>query len=972
MAVDFDDNPKITDDVSFTFEVTDSDGNLVNPYKVNKVSILFIQRDHLIDKDKEISETIEDSTNTSYFRDADPVVSLGDDDFPAWLSTDTDNAFIEKLDFDDDDNPLIGTFRYIWTPEPAREGDYVFCYSWTVLAGGDIQYGSIQFFLAGDTSATTSIPTHFTPANKYETLLERYLPEMYKMTLCEGDLSPDVLDRTNQSIAKGFTFLEDLANQIVDLIDANVVRQSLLPYLSNHLGLRLRSPDITLWRRQIKEAVPLYKKKGTLIGLEEKLASAGITLNSFTQLWQIVSPSTWQEAFIVTDSEVFTLDKLAILDDPIDANNFELFIRFSGEDTYEELSLDYISFENIDGVTYATWVGDSLSVDPISLAEGDVVRIIYKVAEPEDQDIEDYIRTLSLADQRDELEVTYPVKNWNVRLIREDDSFFDVICPYRNPFYDDVIFGKIRTEFPYSENIYNMDTYNGSLRDSTDPCDIDKTFYDVCSCCLSSKFNVSIDIENLSSDRIEEASEIITSFVPFHSVLHEMDVVGSINEFMLSPVENIETLMTVRQQDTIIMTNLDFNRLIEDGSTDVGELKRNMLATSSVIYSGAGTGANIAVVLFSPPLQFDTMGIDTDDPNDNVLEILSGANAGEYAVAANPGDRFVIDVVQGSPDTISFPLDTSEFTFRLSNVVYEEAGASIYQDDKFVFSDENVVFSEFEIVSGWKIVVTSGPFAGVYTIETLNPDNTLTINDWASGDETGLFYDLKTDSDVTILSSITGQVIVENRGRVEIDLIAQELGIIQTDYVLYNGNQYEIVEVVERGVFDTTDKLYISDYTDGDVVGIANIKVYRRKVDNAIGFIDVRGFTLTGTIPTVDGTVEDNTFLENYLILINDDYYKITSIAGSTMYLSGPIFELGLTGTSVNYSIVHFEKTSPITTQTGVTFDRLDRRNPETVIIEVETSPMSMGVMSSFLNNDGFGDMIQSKEKVSIQIDYKE
>jgi len=176
---------------------------------------------------------------------------------------------------------------------------------------------------------------------------------------------------------------------------------------------------------------------------------------------------------------------------PVDLDNFELFHRGSTDSTYTQLTSDYVSFDNSNGETTMTWIGDQLSFNPITLQAGDTVRVLYEIVDVPDateQSIEDYIRTLPLLDLRDERDQTFPKKNWNIRLIEEDDTMFDVVIEQRHPFHDPIIFGKVRTEFPYSENIYNMDEYNGSRRNSTNPCDIDSNFIDPCRYCQSSNF----------------------------------------------------------------------------------------------------------------------------------------------------------------------------------------------------------------------------------------------------------------------------------------------------------------------------------------------------------------------------------------------------------------------------------------------------------------------------------------------------
>ena len=176
---------------------------------------------------------------------------------------------------------------------------------------------------------------------------------------------------------------------------------------------------------------------------------------------------------------------------------------------------------------------------------------------------EDYIRSLPLADQRDPRDQIYPLVNWNVRVIEEDDAFFDSVIPHRHPFYDDVIYGHVRTEFPYSENIYNMEEYNGSIRESTNPCHIDRDFIDNCSACRSSMFNIDIEISNLSNIRVTEAIEIIKDYAPFHAVLHTVNFSGGMSDYVQPPIETISCLIRYLQNDTVVVGQYSFNRAME-------------------------------------------------------------------------------------------------------------------------------------------------------------------------------------------------------------------------------------------------------------------------------------------------------------------------------------------------------------------------------------------------------------------------
>jgi P2-related tail formation protein len=135
---------------------------------------------------------------------------------------------------------------------------------------------------------------------------------MYKTTYSSDDRTPEILDKLNQSINIGFKNMEDLVNQIIDLLDANVLQEPLLIYLANLFNLRLRSSDPTRWRKQIKKAVPLNKSKGTIRALKEALNDAGIELDKFSQLWQVGTKYTFTESFVYLNDNIFQLEKVSL------------------------------------------------------------------------------------------------------------------------------------------------------------------------------------------------------------------------------------------------------------------------------------------------------------------------------------------------------------------------------------------------------------------------------------------------------------------------------------------------------------------------------------------------------------------------------------------------------------------------------------------------------------------------------------
>lgn len=1051
MIKKIDENPVISDQVIFDILTPFPNvGNSVdecynaNPYKVDNVTIYFLERnfvstnfgeynavlydedikkqldeakaeacattptqeqlDKIINLNNELQKTVK--VNKVYYKDAIPVATFGTSDFPAWLSTDIDNALITNVPLDEEDNVQYGHFELEWDTTGQREGDYFICWTYSPYPAGDTITKHDYFGLLGNTKITTTIPTHVTNPKKYETLFERYLPELYKMKMSETDLTPEVLHEYNAASAKLFTFLEDFVNQIIDLLDANVVPESILPLLASGFGLKLRSNDSTLWRRQIKNAIPLFKQKGTYNGLKTALAQAGIELKKLTQLWQIISNYTWQEAFYVTsDAQTeFTLSKMAIL--PLDVLNTEVYFRGVNDTEWTQLTSDYIDFGTItdlgcDGQrTQLIWLGGDLSINPIILNVGDWIRVVYKINEvpnPVQQTIEDYIRTLSLADQRDERDQIYPLKNWNVRVLEEDDPLFGLIITDKHPFHDPVIFGKVRTEFAYSENVYNMEEYNGSTRDSTDPCDIDRTFIDPCKLCLGSKFNLDLDIEQLSDDRIKEVQEIINDYSPFHAVLHSINLNGLVDEVMQPQIEEITALVNVEYEEYMITNGeMIFNRSM----SGYAQFRRDALATMSTpVVSASGTAYNTIISLFSPDTEL--VYIDSD-PTLTLLEVMSpSVNAGTYQV-----QKSSLHYAELVPPFPTEPLNETSFTFRLSMERIQKALSNIYQDNLKTFNDDVINLGQYSIKSQWDVdndpSYTGGVWQiqiGINTYDILNilPNGRLELYDptnlLPNINTTGLTYSLLDDSAATIASSLTGNLFISARARVEMtgtilvrgaSAVVDDLrNVIEAnDYAKIGLSQYQIIGFVPN----QTHQFYIDDYTGGSSVGTSVI-VYRRIVSSGIGNFGYSGLKLTTIVNHETGLdiqnganpplvpVEDNKFKENFLVLIGTKYYAISEIDGTDIMLSGPMQTWTTLGTAVVYDIKKFTKISAVVPDRdsppmdGYEFDFIDRRGNDVIEKNIEiVSPMLMA--STLNNNDQFMDSVQQRESIGFIIEY--
>lgn len=959
--VRYDNDPLISDTVLIEIDTTDADGTAFNPYRVDTVTIYFLERNYA---DGSIREFTEADGQTTTYTSAYPVKTYGSADAPAWDSTAAADSELVRVDVDTDGNPLLGHFRLLWEPGLAREGDYFVCWTWTPLLAGTGLANYLRFYLAGDTRLTTTIPSHQTPPGKYEHLLDLYLPSMYKTLLATRDRTRDVLGRTNAAAAKGFSALEGLANQIVDLNDANVVHESMLPYLSNLFGMSLRGSSPALWRRQIKRAVPLYKRKGTLAGLTEAMTQANITVNAVTQYWQVASAATHSDGFRAEDGQTtFVLEKVPA--DPLDLTHFSVKVRFSGDPDYTDFSDADVTFDTADGITTMTWLGTPL-------AAGDYLLVHYRFATVDDDDAETYLQSLPLMDLRDETEVCYPRKNWNVHLIAESDPMFSVLCADRHPFHDPVVFGKVRTEFPYSENIYNMEEYNGSTRNSTAPCDIDLEFVDPCTHCLSSNISLDVEVSPLTDDRITEVVGVCKDYLPFHAVVHSINYSGGVNEYLLPPVESVDTYITADVEETVVGGNILFNRSIQP---NVQNLRRDVLATATVAASGTGTGKNTNVCLYFPErhLEIDSIGL---DPDNNVLHILSGLNAGQYQIE-NPAGSLA-DIVGGVPSVGPEP-----FPFHLSNVLYA-GGGDVYQDDLVEFDDPAQPLTPYNVVSAqegspWKVVVSGGPHAGTYNVARVN-NGRLAVTGWVGTSAvTGLTYDLRTAANATVVSGTTGRVAVTRRGRLEISgNLPDQYGVRPGDYLFYDDAYYQITET------SGTHIAYLSGYAGGTSVGVPSLAVHRRLINAGVGYAGYRGFSLHTTVNHysvlgVNQDVEDGNAIRNYLVLIGTNYYSIKTwedtVGGDGKYkieLEGtPMPEWTTTGTAgVSYSLVRFAP-NPVTVG-GATFQVIDRRCPEAVTMQTETVA-SMSMAGPVLNAAQRGQPLElagQQEAISIEIEW--
>jgi len=1019
----FTDNPRTTDTILLKIQTTDTNGCFDTPYKIDSATVYYVERNFIgtnwgeydykiqnqtirdaLDKAVAVAcldptpenlskvEKLQKELSSSsmimpyYYKDRRAVEVIGTPTYPAWLSTDLDNSqFFQSVDKDGD--LIEGQFEFEWDANGSiREGNYFLCWTWTPNPAGSKLTSHTPFNIVGDPRAAISIPTHAAPEGKYNTLLEKYLPEMYKTFLTDNDLTAQTTQRLNQAVGSGFTILENFANQIIDLYDSNAIHESLLMYLSNLFDLRLKSDDPTLWRRQIKEAIPLFKRKGTIGALSDAFAQSGMSLNSITQHWQITSKYTWQESFKVESSPTFILDKQTIVL-PIDENNFSVWVRRDNESNYTEYSLDYVRFEEDEECNEKitmTWIGDELSSAPVDIFEGDIIRVLYKYKEipnPSEQQLENYLRDLPLLDNRDEANQEFPPKNWNVRIIDEKDPLFSVLVPVKHPFADPLVFGFIRTEFAYSENIYNMEEYNGSTRPSYDVCNIDKKFIDPCGSCIGSSYSVDIGVEELCNDRMLEAQDVLKEFMPFHSVLQTISFTGEVSEFVHPPTEAIDFLVHINRIENHLSgeSNPIFTRHINSE----WYVDRETLADQMTVLSGKlGTAINEYVSIVTPDVILQDTGVMLQY---HVLEVLSPSpNAGTYTISNLDGRTANVS------SAVNEPLNESQFTFNLSNITYSNFSTQINQDDYLQFTDSTVLFEDLGVKTLWDIDNTPDYTGGSWKV--LIPAYSLTpyeIKDLVNGalilsgnsslptsNTTNITYQILDDNDVEIYESDESNLAVERRAIVNFnDSILEIHQVVNIgDFLYYNSTEYEVVSF-------SGQEFWIRNWTDGDMAGVT-VEIRRRIANRKIGQFGYKGLHLTtfddhesefdiqnGSNPPVL-LLEDNNFKENYMFKINEEFFRILEWDEKEVKLSGRD-QYWMTsnsgGTTVAYSLVHFPK---IGVNVGFTvFSELDRDGNDPVIRTISDPVGNLAIVALSAGGTGMQENVGQEEGVSFTIE---
>lgn len=543
---------------------------------------------------------------------------------------------------------------------------------------------------------------------------------------------------------------------------------------------------------------------------------------------------------------------------------------------------------------------------------------------------DDYILSLPLADDRFPYDSLYtnnqliPLVNYNIRLLpdttcfitpdNEIDEFnclskYEVcdLCSVRNPLEKPIVFGYIRTKFPWSENVYNMDEYDGSTRPSYEPCDIDEDFLDKCSCCWSSQFSISVEADKLSNKSIESIKEAINEFRPFHSQLKTLSYSGSFTDYC--NIDDLNYNFEIRQsyEDMFLVSTFDpsqgniknrsdFYDFAEGTfSTTPSDLKEGVvLRDSSGNFNQFGVGSRNDNVILPSLYNIVRSRVVIESPEGSI----HSGNTYNVGVISNKeiqllDDESIIPPGEIGDNTDSIPISfpysyegpwsysiySRKFPISIENdPSWPEdttINVDITQSGKYVISTNvSMLSSGLELVSTksdpsnvYKVVIESGAQPGIYNIHDAQ-DNTIILSDYQYGDPFGSSITFSIIRDGVLIDGLTSITGTLNREEVygnfiyaESDDLALEWDIDnEIAYVcINNDNYYPIVEMTPSIASGTHVKF--KNYASG-VTGTNRISIFEKRFSSSTGYI-VSSTDIIHTPSSAEGSVNFYNLIHN-------------------------------------------------------------------------------------------------------------
>jgi hypothetical protein len=500
-----------------------------------------------------------------------------------------------------------------------------------------------------------------------------------------------------------------------------------------------------------------------------------------------------------------------------------------------------------------------------------------------------------------------------------------------------------------------MDEYNGSLRASTNPVDMSPDFEEPCSGTISAYYGLDLIVDNLSDFRVTEIYGIIDDYTPFHSVLHTLNVTGSIEEYITPPVENIEWLMEYYLEDYFIAGDAQFafnrNTLIynfnsPDASSDpygrVAFLRTDFAQPVSSPITGSCTLYNKEVVIKAlvPSVNLSNMYLNLSN---NILEILDNTDYNgvytNYIESTEPFSLVLTDAAATAFNTMKSIANNNFFTWRISNLVYS-GSFQVSNMNQFTIYDENIDLNSYDIqtvnangsANAWTVTTS----AGTYKILYIN-NNTIYLENGTPGlvctPASNLSYSVNnTQTSQQAYSSSTGVYnccVIAKVTSSTFSLANFCVAVPSPDLYFSDDsgvNQYKFYWLDPEDSYS----FYVSDYSVGATPVTITAQIYNRLTEN-YGNFDFEGLYVTqgSNWPTLTnpdqstGIIPRSALLpQNCILSLNlgtqtQDYilnvkFSGTTYTSNTLDILGYFVNAGTTatgsGVSCTYEFYEFEE----------------------------------------------------------------
>ena len=318
-----------------------------------------------------------------------------------------------------------------------------------------------------------------------------------------------------------------------------------------------------------------------------------------------------------------------------------------------------------------------------------------------------------------------PIVNHDTRLLDRRHPFVPLLCPEIAQAAPPIVFGRVRTEALYGRTVYNREEFDGSTKPSTDPCDIDASFVDTCTCSPGSHISWSVKIPVQSNVTKSDVERIMAEMLPAQAIPVDPHYSYQQEE----PVAR-----TSEETDLHIEMDLHDSSLTFDPRIGVDGVKRSRPAWDQLISPDYPPYATVDVtasefsgdtsmwLLKANDAQFSRIPFSSLD--DDLLPSIGAVESRAFAITNN-GDARLIGIRRYGESSLLFeedfggsPDSSSGYSIWNKSMLAASSTASTLSDRTWIAFNKNIL-DPVDVKAGDKIFFRfapsdMGPITGAY------------------------------------------------------------------------------------------------------------------------------------------------------------------------------------------------------------------------------------------------------------------